>query len=150
MTGDLVTQHSTNAPSRNTTLPASAELRKAVPIASGFLDYFPDAVAAVAKLSYIGNEQHNPGKHLFWDRSKSKDEGDAMMRHFLMRGTLDSDGVPHSVKVAWRAMAHLQKEVEADPETYRDFFNLSTVAPAVTSRVPDPRYAAMINADQLR
>jgi hypothetical protein len=34
------------------------------------------------------------------------------MRHFVQRGTLDTDGVRHSAKVAWRAMAMLQKEVE--------------------------------------
>lgn len=87
--------------------------RKVVPIATGFLDYFPRAVAAVAALSYIGNEQHNPGTPLHWDRSKSGDEADALMRHFLQRGTVDSDGVLHTTKVAWRAMAALEKELEA-------------------------------------
>ena len=34
--------------------------------------------------------------------------------HFFMeRGKLDSDGVSHAIKVAWRAMAMLQKELEA-------------------------------------
>jgi hypothetical protein len=94
------------------TLPVSATDRKGVPIATGFIDYFPDAIAAVATLSRIGNEQHNPGSPLRWDRSKSGDEGDALMRHFLERGRLDADGVPHSVKMAWRAMALLQKELE--------------------------------------
>lgn len=76
------------------------------------IDYFPDALAAVAELSRIGNEQHNPGKPLHWDRSKSGDESDALMRHFIDRGTIDSDGVRHSAKVAWRALAMLQKEIE--------------------------------------
>jgi hypothetical protein len=95
-----------------TTLPEDAAARKALPIATGFVDYFPDAMAAVAELSRIGNDQHNPGKPLHWDRSKSGDESDALMRHFLQRGTLDTDGVRHSAKVAWRAMAMLQKEIE--------------------------------------
>jgi len=94
------------------TLPTDAKARKALPIATGFLDYFPDAIVAVADLSRAGNEQHNPGKPLHWDRSKSGDEGDALSRHFLERGTLDSDGIRHSAKVAWRAMALLQKEIE--------------------------------------
>lgn len=93
-------------------LPNDPAERKDIPIATGFVDYFPDAMAAVASLSKIGNEQHNPGKPLHWDRSKSGDEADAMMRHFLQRGTLDTDGVLHSAKVAWRAMAMLQKEIE--------------------------------------
>lgn len=94
-------------------LPTEAALRKEIPLASGFLDYFPDAAAAVAQLSRTGNEQHNPGKPLHWDRSKSGDEADALVRHLLQRGTRDTDGVLHSVKVAWRAMALLQKELEA-------------------------------------
>jgi hypothetical protein len=95
-----------------TALPEDAAARKALPIATGFVDYFPDAMAAVAELSRIGNDQHNPGKPLHWDRSKSGDESDALMRHFLQRGTIDTDGVRHSAKVAWRAMAMLQKEIE--------------------------------------
>ena len=94
-------------------LPTDAKARKQVPIATGVIDYFPDALAAVAECSYIGNQQHNPDKPLHWDRSKSGDESDALMRHFVERGTIDSDGVRHSAKVAWRALALLQKEIEA-------------------------------------
>ena len=96
------------------TLPTNAKERKNVPIATGVIDYFPDAIVAVAELSRVGNEQHNPGKPLHWDRSKSGDESDALMRHFIERGTVDSDGVRHSTKVAWRALANLQKEIEND------------------------------------
>jgi hypothetical protein len=103
------------APTRATTLPEAASERKKYPIASGFTDYFPDAIVAVANISYRGNEQHNPGKKLHWDRSKSADEADTMMRHFLQRGTLDTDGVRHSAKLAWRALALLQKEIEEEP-----------------------------------
>lgn len=85
-------------------------------MASGVVDYFPDALIAVAEVSYVGNEQHNPGKPLFWDRSKSTDEADALMRHFVQRGTRDSDGMRHSAKVAWRALALLQKELESELE----------------------------------
>lgn len=93
-------------------LPEDAKERKTYPIASGVIDYFPDALAAVAHVSFVGNEQHNPGKSLFWDRSKSGDESDALMRHFVQRGTIDKDGLRHSAKVAWRALALLQKELE--------------------------------------
>jgi hypothetical protein len=99
-------------------LPTDAKERKAIPIATGFVDYFPDAMAAVAELSRIGNDQHNPGQPLHWDRSKSTDEADALMRHFIERGKVDSDGVRHSAKLAWRAMALLQKEIEATKEGY--------------------------------
>jgi hypothetical protein len=102
------------APSKPTHLPTDAKARKAIPIATGFVDYFPDAIAAVAELSRIGNDQHNPGKPLHWDRSKSTDEADTLMRHFVERGTNDTDGVRHSTKVAWRAFALLQKEIEGE------------------------------------
>jgi hypothetical protein len=95
-------------------LPVDAEARKNAPVVTGFMDYFPDAIVAVAMLSKVGNDQHNPGKPLHWDRSKSGDEADAMGRHMLDRGTIDSDGMRHSAKVAWRAMANLQKEIEAE------------------------------------
>jgi hypothetical protein len=36
------------------------------------------------------------------------------MRHLVDRGTIDpEDGISHSVKVAWRALAMLQEELEA-------------------------------------
>ena len=88
--------------------------RKEFPVATGVLSYFPDAIMAVSRVSFIGNQQHNPGQPLHWDRSKSKDEADALLRHFIQRGTIDTDGVRHSAKVAWRALALLQKEIEAD------------------------------------
>ena len=88
--------------------------RKEYPLATGLLDYFPDALMEVAHVSYVGNKQHNGDAPLRWDRSKSTDEPDALMRHFKERGTRDSDGQRHSAKVAWRALALLQKEIEAD------------------------------------
>jgi hypothetical protein len=87
-------------------------LRKATPIYRGVVKYFPDALAAVAQCSYQGNLQHNTPDKLFWDRSKSGDEHDALMRHLLEAGKVDSDGILHSAKVAWRALAALQKEIE--------------------------------------
>jgi len=88
--------------------------RKQYPVGTGVLDYFPRALLEVAYCSWIGNEQHNPGQPLHWDRSKSQDEADALIRHFLERGKVDSDGVRHSAKLAWRALALLQKELEAE------------------------------------
>lgn len=102
------------APTRCTTLPAGAAERKQYPLATGFFDYFPDAIAAVAHLSWVGNEQHNPGQSLRWDRAKSEDEDDALLRHFARRGLRDKDGVRERAKVAWRALAALQKEIEEE------------------------------------
>ena len=94
-------------------LPASAQHRKAMPITSGVLDYFPLAVAEVARTSFVGNEQHNPGQPLHWARDKSDDHADCIARHLIERGRVDSDGVRHSAKLAWRALALLQLELEA-------------------------------------
>lgn len=93
-------------------LPSDPKARKERPIGTGVIDYFPDALAEVAHVSFVGNEQHNPGTSLHWDRSKSQDEADALMRHFVERGKVDTDGVRHSAKMAWRALALLQKEIE--------------------------------------
>lgn len=95
-------------------MPTDAKERKSLPIGTGVLDYFPLALAEVARCSLAGNIQHNgPDAPLRWDRSKSQDESDALIRHFLERGTVDGDGVRHSAKLAWRALALLQKEMEA-------------------------------------
>ena len=88
--------------------------RKQLPIYSGVLKYFPDALAEVSKVSRAGNEQHHPDKELHWDRSKSTDELDALTRHLLEAGKLDTDGLRHSAKIAWRALSNLQKEIEND------------------------------------
>lgn len=91
-----------------------AKKRKDIPITTGVLDYFPLAVAEVAKVSKAGNDQHNPGQPLHWDRGKSSDHADCVVRHLVERGTVDSDGMRHSAKMAWRALALLQEEMEAE------------------------------------
>ena len=108
------------APTRATTLPTDGAKRKHFPIASGVLDYFPDALVAIAQVSWQGNEQHNPGQPLHWARGKSADEADTMIRHFLQRGTIDTDGLRHTAKMAWRALALLQKEIEAEKQKAQD------------------------------
>uniref|UniRef100_A0A6M3LF22 Uncharacterized protein n=1 Tax=viral metagenome TaxID=1070528 RepID=A0A6M3LF22_9ZZZZ len=105
-------------PTRETTLPDNAKARKEYPIATGVLDYFPDAIVAIAHVSYVANEQHNPGESLHWARSKSTDEDDTLARHFLARGTRDIDGQRHTAKLAWRALALLQKEIEEDQRAH--------------------------------
>ncbi len=94
--------------------PKDAAERKGLPLARGVLDYFPDALLEVARCSYIANEQHNPGEEMHWAKEKSTDEADALMRHLIERGTVDTDGIRHSAKVAWRALAMLQREMDAE------------------------------------
>ncbi len=93
-----------------------AKRRKQRPITTGVLDYFPDAITEVAYCSYVGNSQHHPDEPLHWDKSKSTDEADSLVRHLLARGTTDTDGVRHSAKVVWRALALLQRELDSEKE----------------------------------
>jgi hypothetical protein len=95
-------------------LPEDSKERKDIPLARGLLDYFPAALAEVAMVSRIGNEKHNPGEPLHHARGKSTDHADCIVRHLVDRGTLDENGVRHSAYVAWRALALLQEELEAD------------------------------------
>ena len=90
------------------------EERKDTPIFSGVLKYFPDALKEVAKCSFIGQQQHNPDKPLAWDHSKSGNEYDSLTRHLIDSSNedYDIDGTLHKAKIAWRALAGLQKHLE--------------------------------------
>lgn len=99
-------------PIATSVLPVEAHARKNIPLASGVLDYFPSALIEVAKVSKAGNDQHNPGEPLHWAQDKSTDHADTLMRHFVERGTVDTDGQRHSAKLAWRALALLQMELQ--------------------------------------
>lgn len=90
-----------------------AAARKQAPMAEGLLWYFPDALACVASVSKQGNAQHHPGQPLHHARGKSTDHADCILRHLAHAGTLDKDGVRETAKVAWRALALLQEELEA-------------------------------------
>lgn len=94
-------------------LPTDPAARKRLPIYSGVVCYFPHALAAVAELSMIGNNQHNPGQPLHWAKEKSSDEMDALMRHVVDQAIdprhRDPDGVLAAVKKAWRALADLER-----------------------------------------
>jgi hypothetical protein len=94
------------------TLPNMPGPRKTIPIFTGVIDYFPLALAEVAKLSKAGNDQHNPGKPMHWSRGVSSDHADCVVRHLIERGLVDSDGMLHSAKAAWRCLALLQEELE--------------------------------------
>ena len=125
------------APTRCSTLPTEAAERKKYPIATGCFDYFPDALAAIANVSWAGNEQHNPGEPLHWARGKSTDEPDTMLRHFSQRGTLDTDGKRHTAKAAWRMLAILQKEIEEDQKAVTAVPGGSTTSTTYKSPVQD-------------
>jgi len=95
-------------------LPDRAVDRKATPVFSGVLAYFPDALKEVSKCSLAGQKQHNQGDKLYWDKDKSNDNADALVRHLIDHSVnpIDDDGVLHLSKVAWRALAVLQIYLE--------------------------------------
>src|SRR5258707_715754 len=87
--------------------------RKLMPVASGVLGYFPDALLLVSWVSRAGNDKHNPGQPLHWAKEKSGDEADCEARHMLdaMRGVAPDPGLEplgelgHLASKAWRALA---------------------------------------------
>lgn len=86
-----------------------SQQRKNTPIFSGVMRYFPDALAAVARVSKAGNDKHNPGEPLHWARDKSTDHGDCIARHQIEFDGVDEEtGEFHAAQVAWRALAQLQ------------------------------------------
>lgn len=92
-----------------------AKRRKETPLYSGLIKYFPLALKAVARVSWAGNQQHHPDKPLHWDRTKSTDQLDALLRHltdYASGNKIDTDGYPHLAKVAWRALAQLELDEE--------------------------------------
>lgn len=96
-------------------LPSDSAARKDMPMARGLLDYFPAALAEVARVSKAGNDKHNPGEEMHHARGKSMDHADCILRHLVDRGKIDpDDGMRHSAKVAWRALAELQEELERE------------------------------------
>lgn len=90
------------------------ENRKSMPVYTGVVKYFPNALKYVSVVSKAGNDQHHPDKPLHWDKSKSFDHEDALMRHLIdhSHNPTDSDGILHLAKVAWRALAALETYLE--------------------------------------
>lgn len=103
-----------------------SDVRKQMPIASGCLAYFPDALLLVSFVSRVGNDKHNPGQPIHWAKEKSPDEPDAEVRHYLdfARGNAPDPGLEplgdlgHLASKAWRALAHLQRACDAARKEY--------------------------------
>jgi hypothetical protein len=96
-------------------LPTDDKSRKALPIFTGPLMYFPDALLELAAVCKAGNEQHSPGEPLHWAREKSVDQLNTALRHMMDHGTgtrVDVDGRYHLAKAAWRLLAELQLSIE--------------------------------------
>lgn len=93
--------------------PSESAARKASPVFSGVLNYFPDALMAVARVSKAGNDKHNPGQALHWSRDKSNDHMDCAARHMLTPYEIDPDSKEvHLANAVWRLLAELQLHQE--------------------------------------
>lgn len=86
---------------------ATSEERKKYPVYTGFMAYFRDAIFRAARVSYDGNQKHNPGEPTHWARGKSMDHLDCLARH-----TLCADDEEHLANAFWRAGAELQMFLE--------------------------------------
>lgn len=98
-------------------LPTEDKDRKALPLWTFFMEYFPDTFLAVANVSIRGNIQHNPGEPLHWAREKSTDQMNTAFRHMFDYGRgvkKDIDGQYHLAKAIWRLSAQLQLDIEAE------------------------------------
>jgi hypothetical protein len=82
-----------------------SKARKETPIWSGVLQYFPRTMAALARVSWKGNQKHNPGQPLHWSREKSCDHEDCIIRHMINPYERDTDGEYHIDHAVWRAAA---------------------------------------------
>lgn len=97
----------------------SAE-RKQMPAHRGCLRYFPEATMLVALLSARADLKHTPDadpsdpSRPQWNRGKSADHGDCIVRHQMDVGEMDKEmGLDYMVHVAWRGLAQLQEYVDA-------------------------------------
>jgi hypothetical protein len=96
-------------------------VRKLMPVATGCMRYFPDALLLVSWASRAANDKHRPGLPLAWDKSLSADEKDAEARHMLdaFRGLPPDPGLEelgdlgHLASKAWRALGDLQRACDA-------------------------------------
>lgn len=132
-------------------IPQGDQERKDAPMFRGLLGYFPAALFEVAAHSLDSDKKHNPGATdgPTWARGKSADHEDTIMRHLIDAGPRRTSGawklwqklvalaVPqfssakdarryHLRCIAWRALALLQEDCEADG-----------AQPGVSSRFPE-------------
>lgn len=94
-------------------LPENPDDRNEYPMAEGLLDYFPNALAEVSRLSHQATLQHHPDAGMHWDRTKSLDHRNKIMRHLVDVHTVDDKGLDHWAMVCWRALAGYQEYLEA-------------------------------------
>lgn len=127
------------APTGGSYIPQDDQTRKDAPMFRGLLGYFPAALFEVAAHSLDSNRKHTledtDGPH--WARGKSVDHEDTIVRHLIDAGPRRTSGAwklwqklvalaapkgssakdarrYHLRCIAWRALALLQEDCEAD------------------------------------
>lgn len=119
-------------------IPQDDQTRKDSPMFRGLLGYFPAALFEVAAHSLDSDRKHNPGNEdgPTWARGKSADHEDTILRHLIdagprrtskawtflksaiglaPKGSSAKDARRYHLRcIAWRALALLQEDCEAD------------------------------------
>ena len=93
----------------------TTEERKERPMFHGLLNYFPNALAEISHVSFVATKQHHPGEIMNWDRNKSIDNPDCAVRHMCNMEAVDTEGLTHAAKVAWRTLATLEEMITGRP-----------------------------------
>jgi hypothetical protein len=119
-------------------IPQDDQARKDAPMYRGLLGYFPAALFEVAAHSLASDRKHNgdaPGGPR-WARGKSTDHEDTIIRHLIDAGKRGSpDRRYHLRCIAWRALALLQEDCEADGAEP----GASSVFPSTVAKMQTPR-----------
>lgn len=102
----------TTPPTKKFHLPEDDAIRALYPMADGCLDYFPNALAEVSRISYEGSAKHNPGQPMYWNRAKSHDHRNKVIRHTVETKDDSEASIEHAAQAAWRALAQLQVMIE--------------------------------------
>lgn len=134
-------------------IPQDDAARKAAPMFRGLLGYFPAALFEVAAHSLDSDRKHNGGNPdgPQWSRGKSADHEDTIIRHLIdagkrrlgfigtliglaPKGSSAKDARRYHLRcIAWRALALLQEDCEADGAAP----GVSSVFPAAVDRLKD-------------
>lgn len=93
-------------------LDSAGELDNVMSLSDLFTE-FSAALAAVAQVSWYGNQKHNPGEPLHHARGKSTDHADCIARHHVEAGGFDGP-MRHSACKLWRALVAWQEQLEAN------------------------------------
>jgi hypothetical protein len=94
-------------------LPTDSAARKMFPVHDGVIQYAPAALVAMALVSKLGNDKHNPGQPLQHSRGKSADHPDCILRHTIDLADPKLDELEERAQRFWRAAIEFQIYAES-------------------------------------